>query len=196
MASEQFDIEGEEWEELIAGVREGNNAACTRFWNLFGPLIQRVAARHISPSMKRRIGQESILLSACRTFFHHAQQGEYDIPDSDSVWRLLCAITVNKVRMKVRYHSSQRRDLRAEVHGDSVPDIPAENPSTVEELEFAEHLDHLLSQFDDEEKRVVEGKLQGMSNAEIAESMGCSERTIRRLLNRLQLSLQSMLAPE
>ena len=187
-------FEIDDWDDLLAGVRQGEPEACRRFWEAVSPLLERVAARHISPAMQRRIGPESIMLSACRTFFEHARQDEYDLPDSAALWRLLCAITVNKVRMKVRYHSTRKRDLGAEAHGDALPEPVANAPSAQEELEFSEHFAHLVGQFDEEEQQVIDFKLQGLDNGQVAERMKCSERTVRRLLNRLEERLGTMLS--
>ena len=47
-----------------------------------------------------------------------------------------------------------------------------------------------MESLDEEERRIVELKLLERSNAEIAEQLGCSERTVRRLLARLRERLE------
>ena len=159
-------------------------------------MIERVAKRQLSSGMMRRVGPESVMLSACRTFFRRAQAGEFDLPDTEALWRLLCAITVNKVRMKARYHNQQKRGLNAEVHPEIMPDVAGQTADPAADLEFEEELQSLLGQFEGEEQQVLELKLEQLSNAEIAEQMKCSERTVRRMMNRIQTRLDAMFEPD
>ncbi|MCA9053722.1 MAG: sigma-70 family RNA polymerase sigma factor [Planctomycetaceae bacterium] len=180
------------WPELFQKLRSGDEQACFDFWNQYGPMVERVAKRQISSGLLRRVGPESVMLSACRTFFRRAQAGEFDLPDQESLWRLLCAITVNKVRMQARYHSQQRRGLGAEIHPDVMPDVAGGTADPEEELIFQEELQSLLSQFEGDEQRVLELKLEQLSNPEIAERLNCSERTVRRMMSRIEIRLDSM----
>ena len=175
----------EAWRALLAGVRVGDDRACQDFWDQYGPLIEKVAERHLAAGVRRRVGPESVMLSACRTFFRRAQGGEFDLPDAESLWRLLCAITVNKVRLKTRFHLRKKRGLQSEEHPDQPPDVPANSPAPEEELEFNDELEKLIAEFNEEERRVLDLKLQQFTNDEIAEKLGCSERTVRRMMKRL-----------
>lgn len=188
--------DSQEWSHLIRGVRDGDDRACHDFWNQYGPMIERLASRRISKGMQRRIGPESVMLSACRTFFRRAQAGEFDLPDAEALWRLLCAITVNKVRMKTRYHSSQKRNLAEEVHPETMPDVSGQGQLPEEGVIFEEQLELLLSQFEGDEQKVLELKLEQHTNEEIAEKMGCSERTVRRMMKRIQARLSHLVDEE
>ena len=59
-----------------------------------------------------------------------------------------------------------------------------------QQAEFADQLDHIFAQLDDEERGIVEARLQGLDNFAISEQMNCSERTVRRILNRIETRLQ------
>ena len=182
----------DDWNKLMAGVRAGDSESCDRFWREYGPMIERVASKNLSTALQRRVGPETVMLSACRTFFRRAQEGEFDLPDADSLWRLLCAITVNKARMKARFHNSSKRSLAAEVHPEQMPDAAAAAPTPEEEVAFAEQLELLMQQFNEEESLVLEMKLQQASQQEIADKLGCSGRTVRRMLQRIQMRMTAM----
>ena len=66
-------------------------------------------------------------------------------------------------------------------------------PPPDEAAELDDELQRLLSGLDPEEQQVVDLKLQEHTNEEIAEKVGCSERTIRRVLARVQSRLRGML---
>ncbi len=186
----------DQWKELIEGIRNGDELACQRFWDEYGPMIEKVAERNISSGVRRRVGSESIMLSACRTFFRRAQKGEFDLPDAESLLGLLCAITVNKVRMKVRYHRRKIRNVDAEEHPQRMPDVPQSEWTQEDEMEFEDQFQNLVAGFDEKERRVVELRLQEHTNDEIAQQLNCSERTVRRMMKRIQARLETMLERE
>ena len=47
----------------------------------------------------------------------------------------------------------------------------------------------MLAGLDDEERQVVDQKLQELTNDEVAQRLGSSERTVRRILKRVQSRL-------
>lgn len=186
----------EDWLVLLEGVRRGDDQACQQFWDHYGPLIENVAARHLSPGMNRRVGPQSIQISACRTFFRRAQDGEFEFRDADSLWRLLCTITLNKVREKKRFHLRKRRTLRAEEGINELIEVAGREPTPADEVAFNDELQEIMTSFDDMESSVVEMRLQKYTNDEIAERLECSERTVRRMMKRIQSKLQPMLESE
>ena len=180
------DEQDQDWQSLLAGIQQGDELACQKFWSTYGPMIERVAQRHLGPGMQRRVGPESIMLSACRTFIRRTQAGAFTFDDAESIWHLLCAITVNKVRNNTRFHLRQKRRMASESSGEALADVPVTHPGPEDEVEFAEQFEYLLEQFDDEEKQILELRLQDQTQAAIAQQLGCSERTVRRLMKRMQ----------
>lgn len=188
--------EADRWESLIAGLRDGDSRVQQAFWDQYGPLLHNVAEKNLSPGLRRRLGPEDVVQSACRTFFRRAQGGQFQLSDNEGLWRLLCAITLTKIREQARFHLRQKRGLQQEVHkgpllsGESASwDVASPQPTPAEAAAFADQLQQLLSSFDEEERQIVDLKLQDFTQEEIAEKLGCSERTVRRILKRLQSRL-------
>ena len=67
------------------------------FWERFGAALERLADRHLAGGMRRRLGPEDVVQSACRSFFRRARLGQFQMEDSGALWRILCAITLTKV---------------------------------------------------------------------------------------------------
>jgi hypothetical protein len=99
---------------LIQGLSRGDPEAVRVFCEHYGPMLQRVADKHLAAGLRRRVGPESICQSACLSFLRRAQAGEFKLADSEEMWRLLCAITLTKVREKARYHRRQKRSIERE----------------------------------------------------------------------------------
>jgi hypothetical protein len=103
----------EEWlDSLIEGLRGGEQQAVVAFFNHYGPMLERLVERNLARGLRRRLGPEDVVQSACRTFLRRAEAGEFEITDSDSLWRLLCAIALTKVRQQARFHAQQKRNIR------------------------------------------------------------------------------------
>jgi RNA polymerase sigma factor (sigma-70 family) len=190
--------EGEDrWESVIRGLREGDSCMVRDFCLRYGEMLQRVADKHLAQGMRRRVEPEDVVQSVCRTFLRRVQVGEFQLPDSEALWRLLCAITLAKVREQTRFHLRRKRAVSLEAPAafegeDSsragfVPVDPGPTPE--EAVVFADQFEQVLASLDPEEQRVVDLKLQQLTNEEVAERLGCSERTVRRLLKRLESRL-------
>lgn len=184
-----------DWSALIAGLRDGNADAAQRFCDRFGPALLRLADRRLPEGLRRRVGPEDVVQSACRTFLRRAKGGEFRLPDSESLWQLLCAITLTKVREQARYHLRQKRDVAQEVGGlgarpdDSMAastEPAGAAPDPADAAAFADQFEHLMGSLDPEERQVVDLKLQEYTNDQVAEALGCSSRTVTRLLKRVQ----------
>ena len=188
------------WDQQIQGIREGDSRCITAFWQEYGPLLERVAESHLGKNLRRRLGPEDVARSACRTFMRRAAEGQFQIEDSDSLWSLLCAITLTKAREKARYHQRQKRGLDREVAlsptddslGGAYEPVSAE-PTPEQVAEYGEHLESFLAVLDSEERQIVESKLENYTHQEIAQQLGTSERTVRRLFKRAQAKLSRML---
>jgi RNA polymerase sigma factor (sigma-70 family) len=191
--------EQERWQRLIDGLRGGDRAVVQEFWDQYGGLLHALADKHLADAVRRRVGPEDVVQSACRTFLRRAQVGEFQLPDSEALWRLLCAITLTKVREQTRYHLRKKRGLDQEIHTAGSSDDTsggfqpvAQEPTPAEVAEFADQFQQLLAGLDDEERRVVDLKLQEFTHEEVAQQLGCSERTVRRVLKRVQARLSKI----
>jgi RNA polymerase sigma-70 factor (ECF subfamily) len=195
------------WQHLIKGLRAGENSAVREFCDRYGGIMRAVADKHLSPKVKRRVEAEDVVQSVFRTFFRRAKVGQFQLPDSDSLWRLLCAITLTKVREQVRFQGRVKRGLGREVSIESNDSSDGSGfglsqlgygpgPSPADAAAFADQFRLLIESLGEEEKQLVALKLDDMTNDQIAEKLGCSERTVRRLLKQVQARLKRVFEVE
>lgn len=175
---------------MIAGLEAGDEDAATAFYERYGPVLERFAANHLATVMLRRIGPDEVAHSVCRTFFRRVQGERLQIDGKDRVWNLLCAITLAKARKGARFHGAQKRGVDREQTAtdghDPTSDAPTRDASPEEAAAFAEQLQQFLDTLTDEERRIVLLRLEQRTQDEIAAELGCSERTVRRLMNRVE----------
>src|SRR5262245_53695253 len=184
----------------LTALVDGEEAAVAEFWREYGGRLNRLADRHLSPQLQRRVGSDDVIQSVCRTFFRRAREGQFKLPDAEALWRLLCVITLTKCRLVARFHLRGRRTLDREQPLDGRPGETAGPAEAVaaqlppdQSAEMGDELARLLAALDPEEQQVVDLKLQEHTNGEIAQKTGCSERTVRRIVQRVQSRLRGIL---
>lgn len=191
-----------QWQEFIEGLATGSVAAQEQFWQRYGKRLDLVTRRHFPPGLNRRLAPEDIVQSTCRSFFTRIQDGRLEVSDRDSLWGLLCAIALNKTRMKQRYHLAQRRAINREQDvqstksdsGERTAAEPASGGAPPDEaIIFAEQLERVMELLDATEKEILQLKLDNYTNQEIADRVSRSERTVRRVVERLQEKLATAL---
>jgi RNA polymerase sigma-70 factor (ECF subfamily) len=184
-----------DFQRLIDGLRAGDEATLREVYAQYGPLLRGIADSRLAPGLKRRVDADDIVQSTFRTFFRRAQGGQFQFADNQRLWNLLLAIGLTKLREKVRYHGRQTRAVEREratastKPGDSTPPedsfiAPAPSPDAA--VELADAYESFLGGLDEQERKLVDLKLQDRTNDEAAEALGISERSVRRILQRLE----------
>lgn len=172
-----------QWIRELVG---GNAEVTSEFWSTYAPALQRLADQHMSPVLKRRMDADDVVQSVFRTFFRRARENQFSLDSNDDLWRLLCAVTLTKVRQHARFQFRQRRTPNRESNSgpdDSNPEIQdRRSPSPEEIVEFIDQFQALIADLDEEQRKIVLFRLDGLDNEEIAAQMQCTSRTVRRLV--------------
>ncbi len=194
-------IEEDHFERLIEGLCQGDEEIAHGFFHRYDRVLCQIAQRHLTSGIRRRVDADDVVQSVFRTFFRRAQQGQFEFSDGRRLWSLLCAITLTKVREKARYHLRGKRSVQRETAPPPEVDegLPGRfeavdrEPSPADAAEFTDQFQQLLDALEPEQRQVVELKLQACTQEEIAEQMGISERTVRRILKRVQVRLERLI---
>ena len=164
-----------------------SGSAITRAWSAWRKKLQ---------STSRRVAdEEDAALSAFDSFCRRAEQGQFpDLKDRDGLWALLVILTARKAADLVKHHTREKRG-GGNVRGDSALSPPGDGgaagfdglagdePTPEEAALLAEEVENLLGRLREPALRqVAVWKLEGFSNAEIAQKQGCSIPTIERRL--------------
>jgi RNA polymerase sigma-70 factor (ECF subfamily) len=150
-----------------------------------------LARRRISQRLASRVDPEDILQSVFRTFFGGMRQGRYTIKDQDDLCKLLMRITVHKTLRHVAFHKAAKRDpsqetSQGEASQDQLIKLLGREPTPDDAVAFVDQLEHFLSRLRPQERQILELRLQGYSNEDIASQLGIYDRKIRRLFERIR----------
>ena len=193
-------MEGDESIELLSRVRQGDEQAATDLFERYVERLIRLAQSRLCAKLQRRVDAEDVVQSVYRSFFSHAQDGRYQLQRSGDLWRLLAAITVNKVRNQARHGRARKRAVNAEesavVCSSTLgisPEAVCHEPTPEELAVLLEEIENEMSGLSRLKRQIVQLRLQGVSNEEVAEQVSCTERTVQRTLKQLKEGLEQRL---
>ena len=187
------------FDDLMARVRSGDDAAETLVFRRFVHRLIALAARQFDSWMHKQADVENIVLSAYKSFFLRNQREEYDLAGWDALWSLLVIITLHKC-------TKRRKHLRARgVTCARSPVAGAERTRTVATRpgphsrrggDPHRHRRDTLSDHDagrPAHRRADPHGLHGPGGGGAARLLG--ERTVRRVRQRAQRRLERLADP-
>src|SRR5262249_17049440 len=135
-----------------------------------------------------RVDAEDIAQSVFRTFFRHARDGQFQVEESEDLCKLLARITVYKTLRQIAFHKRAKRDAGVETGEPQEIRLTrlAGGPTPEEAAAFVDELEHFLNKLKPVERQILELRMENYNNLEIAEKLSISDRTIRRLMERIR----------
>jgi RNA polymerase sigma factor (sigma-70 family) len=173
---------------LIERLEAGDHEAAQPLWERYYPRLVGLARERLRGTPRRVADEQDVALSAFDSFCRAVEQGRFpQLNDRDGLWALLVLITIRKAADLVKYNRRERRG-GGRVRGDSAwagPDGEAEagDPTPDVAAQLAEEFQRLLDRLGSDELRCIAAwKLEGYTNAEIAERLGCAAVSVERRL--------------
>lgn len=184
---------------LLQRWREGDDSAATEIFERYVNRLCALARTRLSDRMKRRVEAEDVVQSAYRSFFRRAGES-YAIERQGDLWRLLAAITINKVRGQVEFHTAKKRGVYLEesmLANQSMirvsPEVISDEPKPDDAVVMVEELSDLLGSLDETQRSIVELSMQNRTVDQIADSIKRSKRTVRRTIQQVREELENRL---
>ncbi len=180
------EVHGERsWFELF---RKGDETAARELFDRYVNQVMKLARRHLNRPMASRVDAEDIAQSVFRTFFTRARKGQFQVEEADDLCKLLARITVHKTFRQIAFHKRAKRDPGAQTGEpqEILMNRLTSGPTPEEAVAFVDHLESFLSKLQPTERKILELRMEGYNNLEIAEQLGISDRKIRRLMERIR----------
>lgn len=185
--------------ELLDRWRGGDESAATEMFERYVNRLCALARSRLSNRLQRRVAAEDIVQSAYRSFFRRAGDC-YTLEKQGDLWRLLAAITINKVRGQVEFQHAHKRRISAEEsmlaseHFLRVsPEAISHEPQADEAAVMVDELSELMDSLDPTQRNILERSMQNQSIEQIAEEVQRSERTVRRTIQHIREQLENRL---
>jgi|SRR5262245_16117890 RNA polymerase sigma-70 factor, ECF subfamily len=168
----------------------GDQSAAAKLYYRYVEQLVKLAQRRLSSKLAARVDPEDIVQSVFRSFFVRAKQGKFVFKGDDDIWKLLVQITIHKTLKQVAHHRRAKRDAGAEVAASGDNDLLvsylSREPTPEEAAIFVDQLAFFLRDLRPEDRKIIEMRLEGFDQVEIAKRLGVSDRTIRRVMERIR----------
>ncbi|MCA9218351.1 MAG: hypothetical protein KDB27_35020 [Planctomycetales bacterium] len=182
--------------QWIDELKAGDERAAQEIWQKYFEQLVRLAKRRLGTLPKRSADEEDIAISAFNSFYRNVADGRFPkLEDRDDLWKILFTITERKAIAHLKHELRQKRGggkLRGESIFIQAGDDSAgqwneaavdRSPTPEYAAQVADQFRCLLNGLGEESLRTVAiMKMDGNGNAEIAEALGCSERSVKRKL--------------
>ncbi len=197
--------------EWYSALRDGRQQATERLWQLYFQRMVDVARQKLRGVNLAAYDEEDVALSAFKSFCRGLQEGQIAIVgEAWNLWPLLVSMTVRKAIDHVRHEGRLKRGgpgakaspFSAGETSEAGPlyakreqligweQVAAFEPSPemiVVATEFFEQLLDTLEQTGDSSlPEIAVASLKGYDNLEIANSLGCTVRTVQRKLKTIR----------
>ncbi|HEX6961323.1 MAG TPA: sigma-70 family RNA polymerase sigma factor [Lacipirellula sp.] len=179
---------------LLRRFRSGEQDAATTLYERYARKVQDVAKARTSPALAPRLDADDVVQSVFRTFFRRASEGQYEVPDGAELWNLLHVISLNKIRSLASHHRAAKRNVAATTPLEDNRAIASEGEDGLRLLKMV--IDEALEAMPDDQRRMVQLRIEGHSVAEIALATQRSKRSVERLLQDFRGRLSRLIFEE
>lgn len=182
-------------EELIARVRQGDEQALTELLTHYEDRIRIAARVLLGPLLRPHLDTLDLVQSVHRVLLPALRAGKYQLSESKQLVGLAVALIRRKVARQWR-HLRLEHDLQSRARTDgALPrnmTSPSPSPDPAQAAELKDGIRHLLGCLQEEERRLLEYRLEGLATPEIAERLGCDAHALRARLCRLRQRLRDL----
>ena len=192
----------------IHEIKGGNPEVAQDLWQRYFDRMVRLARTQMQAGRRRVADEEDVAVSVFESFCRAAQKGRFpDLADRDTLWRLLVKMTSRKVIDRRRHDGRLRRGGGREAGESAMPGASDEdNPQVLAAVigkeptpEFVammtEQFQQLIGSLSDPQlQELTIGKMEGYTNEEMAEQLGCSLRTVERRLRLIRETIKQELS--
>jgi RNA polymerase sigma factor (sigma-70 family) len=173
---------------LLDRARQGDQEAWVILFNECYPKVIRVVRRRLTRPMRKIYDSADIANEVMKSLA--AKFDQFDFTTIDGLRAFLMKAAEQKVVDGYRRGHALKRDLNRDrplESGESTSWEPADSSPTASQIAVAsEEEKHLLGAQTGDQRKVLELKLQGFSNSEVAHTLGWHVRRIERFLEKLR----------
>ena len=186
-------LERPELQNLLERVRQGDEEAVRELLVQFEPHVRRVVRRRLPVVMRSKFDSMDFVQSVWGDFFPKLARGEISFDSPQRLASFLAVVAKAKVTNEFRRRFGKKLDIHKEVAmGNGLIYVPGKtgDPTPSENLVANERLEAIMSGRPELHKKLIELRSKGFTFDEVAEKLGITERTARRILHGVEKDLR------
>jgi len=178
---------------LLTRVRGGDEAALAQLLQQYEPRLRTTARVLLGPLLRSHMDSLDLVQSVHRVLLPGLRDGKFDFSCPEQLIGLALTVIRRKVaRNWRRFQREQNFPDGPGQAGNAEASIPSrsaqDDPANAAQVNDSLH--HLLDSLGDEDRCLIDLRLQGYSTVEIAERLHCDAHALRARLSRLRQRLR------
>ena len=168
----------------LGKLQAGSDQAAQLLWSHLRTGLLELAQKQLARKNATGFDEEDVVLSAFHALCTAVQQGRYNITNRHELWRIAAVIVVNRAYNRIRDEKRYRRGGgRNRCDSSVLESLVCPKPDASHALVMHEECQSLLAKLTKPDLQVVALlKVDGYTDDQVAEMLGCSRRTIQRRL--------------
>jgi RNA polymerase sigma-70 factor (ECF subfamily) len=180
---------------LLTRVRGGDEAALTQLLQQYEPRLRTTARVLLGPLLRPHMDSLDLVQSVHRVLLPGLRDGKFDVSCPEQLIGLALTVIRRKVARNWRRFQREQNFADGPGRGGATAEacIPSrsaqDDPANAAQVN--DTLQHLLDGLNEEERCLIELRLEGYSTVEIAERLHCDAHALRARLSRLRQRLRN-----
>ncbi len=189
--------------ELVQRWRAGDEESATILHERYLGKLLNLVGRHLAGKFNSRLDPDDVVQSVFRSIFRLTREGRFEFEGDGDFWKLLLTMALNKVRNTVRHHQAGKRDPALESLSTSadgmdsyIVDRLSGQPTIQEIVSFTDMLEQVLGRLDPQQQLLIQYRIEGYTQKEIAEKLSVDDRTVRRMFATIRTRGEELLGDD
>jgi RNA polymerase sigma factor (sigma-70 family) len=179
--------EAASFRDLLRRVRGGDEEAARQLAQHYEPAIRRAAHAPLNDlRLRNLVDSMDICQAVLIEFFVRAADGQFELREPDELLRLFVTMARNQVRDEARRQRAGRRDQRRmrDLSEHCLGGLADDGPTPSHIVSSRDLIQEVARRLTDEERDLLEQRVQGNEWATLAEQRGTQPSTLRKRLAR------------
>jgi RNA polymerase sigma-70 factor (ECF subfamily) len=193
-------VETKSFDDLMAGLRNGDQSAATSFFRLYIHRVVGLARQKLGGALRQKVDAEDVAQSVLQTVLRRLAAHQFEVPDWEKLWALLAVVTMRKCGRQAEYFHAECRDLSREQNADPPADgstlsnwkVVDPQPTPEEAAALADTVNTILRGLKDYQQAIFRLALDGVDTDESSNEVRLSRRTVQRTLEGIRRRLEAL----
>ena len=156
-ASEIILMENENSQFIFDRLQSGDEAAEREVFNRYFHRLIGLAHSRLSEKLGQKVDPDDVVQSALRSFYVRSREGEYSIERAGDLWKLLAAITRNKLLKQAEHFRQQKRNLDRDqsLAAEDGAELFESEPTETEAVALSDEVEYLMRELEPLQRQML-----------------------------------------
>jgi RNA polymerase sigma-70 factor, ECF subfamily len=168
--------------ELVKRWNKGDQLAAAELFERYQQSLIRLVASHLNQQMKQRLDPEDLVQSIINSVFRMTRDKPIEYSNEAGFWKWLVTVALHKMYNRIDKETAKKNGGKVTfVERFDFDERICHEPIAEDVAQCSDLIESILARLGDRQKKVLQLKLDGFDDNEIARQLGVSSKTIQRM---------------